>query len=301
MLKAFLGKRGRAAAEPAEKPPVRSIEPDHLKTLIEFFPIGKKLRYYPEFKKEIVFDTLMVAYAVNGEFVYSSESVERDANGYPLAFRTGEDGMRTPVSQLRLFQIVVPDTSDLERQLDYHRRAELGRGKQFNKGNYISLISNSGARGMATVDTEVAKPLLLNSGPYAHTRMILLTPEFSSLNVSDQRRKPRTNTCAPVVLCLPGGGLSGPCVIADISDDAVRVRVRDREVPLPPMAAGAEVTLDVDLGDAGRRYLLAGRVLRRASDACVIHLEGLFEGGRFKKFGPLDLLEIKAGLLNYGN
>lgn len=206
MLKAFLGKRGGAAAEPAEKPPVRSIDPDHLKTLIEFFPIGKKLRYYPEFKKEIVFDTLMVAYAVNGEFVYSSESVERDANGYPLAFRTGEDGMRTPVSQLRLFQVVVPDTSDLERQLDYHRRAELGRGKQFNKGNYISLISNSGVRGMATVDTEVAKPLLLSSGPYAHTRMILLTPEFSSLSVSDQRRKPRTNTCAPVVLCLPGGG-----------------------------------------------------------------------------------------------
>jgi len=301
VLKGFLGKRGGVAAEPTEKPLVRSIDPDHLKTLIEFFPIGKKLRYYPEFKKEIVFDTLMVAYAVNGEFVYSSDGVERDPNGYPVAFRAGEDGVRVPVAQLRLFQIVVPDTSALEQQLDYQRRAELGRGKQFNKGNYISLISNSGARGMSTVDTEVAKPLLLASGPYAHTRMVLLTPEFSSLTVSDQRRKPRTNTCAPVVLCLPGGGLSGPCVIADISDDAVRVRVRDRETPLPPMSAGAEVTLDVDLGDSGRRYLLAGRVVRRASDACVIHLEGLFEGGRFKKFGPLDLLELKAGLLNYGN
>ncbi len=299
MLKAFLGKRGGSPAQSAETPGRRSINPERLKTLVEFFPIGKKLRYYPEFKKDIVFDTLMVGYAVNGELLYSSDAVERDPNGHVTAFRIGEDGARIRAADVYLFQVLVPDTSDLERQLDYARRAEIGRGKQFNKGNYITLMSNAAMRGLSTVDTEVAKPLVLVSGPYAHTKMILLTPELDTLVVTDQRRKPRAKTCAPVVLCLPGGGLSGPCVIADISDDSVRVRVRDRETPLPPMAAGAEVTLDIDLGDSGARYLLKGRVLRRASDACVIHLEGMFEGGRLKNFGPLDLLELKAGLLNY--
>ena len=54
---------------PAETTGRRSVDPERLKTLIEFFPVGKKLRYYPEFKKDIVFDTLMVGYAVNGELL----------------------------------------------------------------------------------------------------------------------------------------------------------------------------------------------------------------------------------------
>lgn len=300
VLKAFLARRG-SPENSAEAVVRRNVDPERLKTLVEFFQIGRKLRYIPEFKKDIVFDTLMVGYAVNGEFLYSSEAVERDPNGYVTAFRVGEDGARIRIADVQLFQLLVPDTSELERQLDYFRRAELGRGKQFNKGNYISLISNAGARGLSTLDTEVAKQVVLVNGPYAHTRMVLLTPELNTLTVSDQRKKARAKTCAPVVLCLPGGGLSGPCVIADMSDDSVRVRVRDRETPLPPMAAGAEITLDIDLGDAGRRYLLKGRVLRRASDACVIHLEGMLESGRLRNFGPLDLLELKAGLINYGS
>jgi hypothetical protein len=302
VLKAFLGKRGgEPTASPAGDAQRQGVDVERLKTVIDFFPIGRKLRYYPEFKREIVFDTLIVAYGVNGEFVYSSDAVERDGNGFPAAFRVGDDGSRIALASLRQFQFLIPDTSELERQLDYFRRAEIGRGKQFNKGNYITLMSNAAARGVSTVDTEVAKQVVLTSGPYAHTRMILVTPELGTVEVTDQRKKPRAKTCAPVVLCLPGGGLSGPCVIADISDDSVRVRVRDRETPLPPMAAGAEVTLDIDLGDSGGRHLLKGRVLRRASDACVIHLEGLFESGRLKPFGPLDLLELKAGLINYAN
>lgn len=300
MLKGFLGKRGGNDVAPVATGAVAGVDPERLKTLVDFFAIGRKLRYYPEFKKEIVLDTLVVGYCVNGEFLYSGDTIEY-ANGLPVAFRVGDGGLRVRVSELRLFQMLVPDTSALEMQLDYFRRAELGRGKQFNKGNYISLISNAATRGLATLDTEVAKQVVMASGPYAHTKMVLLTPELNTLVVTDQRKKPRAKTAAPVVLCLPGGTLSGPCVVADISDDSVRVRGRDRETPLPPMAAGAEVTLDIDLGDSGRRYLLKGRVLRRASDACVIHLEGLFEGGRVRNFSQLDLLELKAGLLNYGS
>ena len=55
-----------------------------IRTLIEFFPIGKKLRYYPEFKQDIVFDTLILAYCVNGHYVYSSDSIDRDAEGFGI-------------------------------------------------------------------------------------------------------------------------------------------------------------------------------------------------------------------------
>ena len=57
-----------------------------IRTLLEFFPIGKKLRYYPEFKQDIVFDTLILAYCVNGNYVYSSDAIDRDAEGNPTVF-----------------------------------------------------------------------------------------------------------------------------------------------------------------------------------------------------------------------
>ena len=271
-----------------------------IRTLIEFFPIGKKLRYYPEFKQDIVFDTLILAYCVNGSYVYSSDSIDRDAEGNPTFFRVGENELRLSVSALKLFQLLVPDTSHLEMKLDYQRRALIGRGRQFNKGNYISLISNAGGKGVSTLDTEVAQQIEMPDGPYARTNMILLTPELTSLSVTDQRRRSRTKINAPVTLSLPEDKFSGPCTIVDISDGEVRIRVRERGTTMPAMQAGEIVFIETELGAAERRYLIKGSVIRRSTETCVIHLEGQFNEGRFSNFSPLDLLELKSGLLNFG-
>jgi hypothetical protein len=270
-----------------------------LKTLIDFFPIGKKLSYCPEFKQEIVFDTLVVAYCVNGSFVYSGESIDRDSEGYPTVFRAGETGERIPVSRLKLLQLLVPETTDHEMKLDYQRRALIGRGRQFIKGNSISLISKAGTRGISTIDTEVAKQFVLKEGPYANTKMILLTPELHTLAVTDQRKKARAKTSVPVRVSL-GGNLAGSYTIADVSDGAVRLRVRDRDTTMPAMNRGDEVILDIDLGESERHYTIKGSVFRRSAETCIIQLEGLLDDGRLSSFSPLDLLELKAGLLNYG-
>jgi hypothetical protein len=304
LIKTFLG--NSLGFEGDKEPPSESstqtrIEPDQIKTLIEFFPIGKKLSYYPEFQKEIVFTTFIVAYCVNGRFVYSGEAIDHDSQGHPIAFRAGENEERTLVPDLKLFQLLVPDTSDLEMKLDYQRRALIGRGRQFNKGNSISLISNAGTKGVSTVDTVVAKQIVLPDGPYAQTKMILLTPELHTLVVTDQRKKGRAKIGAPVVVSLPEGALSGPCTIVDISESSVRIRVRDRDTTMPVMRQGGEVVLDVDLGEEKRRYVIKGSVIRCSTETCVIKLEGLFKDGRLRNFDPLDLLELKAGLLNYGS
>lgn len=303
MLKTLFGKSlgssGDKGSSSAVAAPTR-VELDRIKTLIEFFPIGKKLRYYPEFKQDIVFDTLVVAYCVNGDFIYSGDAIDHDAEGFPSAFRFGEDNKRMPVSALKVFQLLVPDTSDLEMKLDYQRRALIGRGKQFNKGNYISLISNAGGRGVSTVDTEVAKKVVLPDGPYAHSTMVLLTPELRTLVVTDQRRKSRTKISAPVIVSMPSGGFYGPCTIIDISDSGVRIRVRDRGTTFPSMQRGDDVIIEVDLGEAEKHYSIKGSIIRSASETCVVQLSGQFRDGRFSVFSPLDLLELKAGLISHG-
>jgi hypothetical protein len=302
VLKTIFGKsRGSGIAkEPSTGGPALDLA--RMKTLVEFFPIGKKLRYYPEFKQEVVFDTLVVGYCVNGHFVYSGDAVERDAEGHPVAFRAAENEntVRIAASALKLFQLLVPDTSHLEMKLDYHRRALIGRGKQFNKGNYISLISNSGVRGVSTVDTEVAKQVILPDGPYANMAMVLLTPELHTLTVTDQRRKSRTKLCVPVVVSLPEGQFTGACTIVDISEGEMRIRMRDREATMPAMRRGDAIFVQIELDDAERRYLIKGSVIRRSPETCVFHLDGQITGGRLVAFSPLDLLELKSGLLNYG-
>ena len=302
MLKKLLGKAfGEARHTGSLSVPGSATPPDQAQVaaLVAFFPIGKKLRYYPEFKQEIILDTVVVAYCVNGHYVYTSEAIECDEDGRPQSFLILETGVRIALSEVRLFQLLVPNTSHLESKLDYHRRAQIGRGKQFNKGNYISLISNAGVRGVSTVDTEVATQVILPDGPYAKTAMVLLTPELQTLKIADQRRTSRARLSVPVVLHIPNDQQPRGCTLVDMSDADVRLRVREAGAVMPPLKRGDGVVLECNLGISERHCTIKGAVIRRTAEMCVLRLEGQITDGRYQAFNPLDLIELKAGLINY--
>jgi hypothetical protein len=150
------------------------------------------------------------------------------------------------------------------------------------------------------VDTEVVKQVNLADGPYAQTTMILLTPDLGTLSVTDQRKKARTKISAPVTLSLLDGKFSGQCMIVDISEGELRLRMRERGATMPLMQRGEEVVIETELGEAERSYLIKGSVFRRSAETCVIQMEGQFRDGKLNNFSSLDLLELKAGLINYG-
>jgi hypothetical protein len=277
----------------------QKIDVNRIKVLIEFFPVGKKLRYYPEFNQDIVFDTIVVAYSVNGHHIYSMDSIEMDRDGFPSVFRAEEGKYRLPVDGLKIFQLLLPDTSDMEMKLDYVRRAQLSRNGQFGVGNSISLISKAGTKGVSTIDTEVAKQVILRDGPYAHMNLVLLTPDFDTLQVSDQRDMPRTKTNVSATMLLPAENYTGQCVVVDISDTKMRICLDEHE-PAPVIQKGDVIIIDLRLSEAERHYAVNGSVIRFSAGTCVIALDGLIQEGRPVPFAPLDLLEFKAGLLNYG-
>jgi hypothetical protein len=292
MLKGFFGKSS------GDAPRGQEIDLARIRTLIEFFPIGKKLRYFPEFHEDIILDTLVVAYCANGHFLYSMESIGMDRHGMPNLFRVDEEKFRLPAAGLKNFQLLVPDTSYLEKKLDYTRRARIGHNGQFAAGNNISLISNAGMRGVSTIDTEVAKQVQLPGGPYAHTDMILLTPDLATLSVTDQRQKPRARTNVPVTVTLPTDDvLQG--TLLDISDARVRLRLNVRG-PMPSMRKDDPLKIEIDLGKTERHYPLKGSIVRGSAGTCVVTLVGQIVAGRLAPLSDLDLLELKAGLLNYG-
>jgi len=303
MLEMILGKSreysDRAWREQQEIASHRANILDWLKPLIDFFPIGKKLRYYPEYKREVIFDTIVLGYGVNGELVYSVDSIERDSAGNPTSFRIVRNDKRIDIGDIETFQLLVPDTSHLELKLDYERRALIGRGRQFIVGNCISLTSSATGHGAASMDTDVAKHLILDDGPYAQTQLILLTPQLESLIVKDQRKKGRAKINVPVVLSPMEESQSGQGTIVDISEGAVRIRLRDASQSMPGIVDNAQLVLVINLAEAERQYTIKASVLRRSPETCVVRLDTLLQGGVFVPFNPLNHMELKSELLNY--
>ena len=105
----------------------QALDGDRMRMLGEHFPIGRKIRYFPEFQRDIVFHTIIIAWRVNDHYIYSREAIQTDGDGTPLAFLVGEKKTRLALDKVRRLQLMVPDTTDMERSLDYIRRASLGR------------------------------------------------------------------------------------------------------------------------------------------------------------------------------
>lgn len=273
-----------------------SFDRAKLKMLAEHFPIGKKVRYYPEFHRNIVFHTIIIAYRVNDQFLYSRDAVVADSDGVPTGFRL--DGNKVlPVEKLAKFQLLVPDTTEMERTLDYFTRAEIGRAGQFRQGNTITLVAEIAARGIPTVDTEVDRRQIMNSGPYEANSMVLITPDFGSLVLADQRRKQRVQTDIVADLYLETDA-HFRCVLGDFSESSLRLRTIDSGYTMPATEAGDKVIIVFSFGDVATSYRIKGQVFRPGTDSCVIQMEELYKDGEFAKIKMMDIMEIKTGLLN---
>ena len=276
----------------------QAIDGERLKMLAEHFSIGRKIRYFPEFQRDIVFHTIIIAWRVNDHYVYAREAIEKDDEGTPTAFLVGEKKTRLPLGKVKRLQLMVPDTTDMERSLDYVRRASLGRNGQFVRGNAITLISDTCQRGIPSVDTQVVSRIRMKDGPYADNQMVLIRPELDTLTIADQRQKARVASHVPVSLYLKDDAPPVGCILGDFSDVSLRLLVAPDQKALPPMKVNDKVVVILNLGDAASIYRIRGSVFRTAADSCVIRLKQLYKDGDFSPIKTMDVLEIKTGLLN---
>lgn len=274
-----------------------ALDGNRMKMLGEHFPIGRKIRYFPEFQRDIVFHTIIIAWRVNDHYIYSREAIQTDGDGTPLAFLIGEKKTRLALGKVRRLQLMVPDTTDMERSLDYIRRATLGRNGQFVRGNAITLIADTCRNGIPSVDTLVDNRLRMKDGPYADNQMILLRPDLDTLQIADQRQKARVQSHVPVNLYLKEDAPPVGCILGDFSDVSLRLAVAPGQA-MPPMKVNDKVIVVINLGDAASTYRIKGSVFRAAVDACVIRLKQLYKDGDFSAIKTMDVLEIKTGLLN---
>ncbi|MBI3773432.1 MAG: PilZ domain-containing protein [Gammaproteobacteria bacterium] len=298
MFDFFKKKPVAGGKEAAGKP---EIQPGALCRLMRLFPIGTKVRFYPEYRKEIMLDSVIIGYVINSELVYSVQGLVCDKDSGPMAF--SDQTKLHSYSRIQSFRIVVPATNQSEAKLDYNRREELHKIGGLTPGNTITLISERQGQHVPVLETTVQKRALLNQGYYAGVTVAMLDVNIGTLKLTDQRAHVRLQTNMPVSVQYYDGPNSNlvNCTMLDFSECSLRLKFGG-DFPAESMPhADDDLILSFHLPDRAGNLSLVGHVFRIEGDAVVVMLKGsLGNNQAVAPLSPIDILEIKANLLQNG-
>lgn len=288
-IQSLFGRRGES---PAPAPP---IAPERLIELMRCFPIGGRIRYYPEHRKDIVLESIIIAYGIDSHLVYSQHDIHLDADNGTLVFLIDDNWKDRTVREVYRFCALIPYAGAMEGDLDYDRRAALDAGGFLQRGERLTLMSLSNTRGVPHVNTQVRKRVLLKEGYYANHAVVVLEMEHDTLNHVDQRQQMRVRTCIPVSVQSAEGAPAQPGTLVDFTESALKIKLGDG-IELQERK-GLIVTIHVP--ERHRTFVLAGKVLRRDAECVVLALTAQLKDNRFRDVEVLDALDLKATLLQH--
>lgn len=295
LLKNFLA-MGRKPVNPAESESA-GVDCQTIHNLMRYFPIGSHLHYYPEYRKDIMMDTVLVAYSINGELVYSTKDVIFN-NGI-LVFN--DRGSRKSYQDIASFYFVVPVVKDEENKLDYGKREELARLGGMSRGNVLSLIAKKDGSQVPVMEAEVHKRAILRDGLYANQSVALLDIDAGSLALTDQRSHLRLQTNVPVALLIPSDGEQQlfNCRMKDFSDCSLRVDVDADVIGEHMPTEGDNLIVNLRLPNRSDMISIAVNVYRVVDNSMVLMFTGRVDHGRMQPLSQIDILNVKANLLQH--
>ncbi|MFC1750618.1 hypothetical protein ACFL2V_17635 [Pseudomonadota bacterium] len=294
-LKKSLGLGQRAEA--ANHPQKQGIDCQAIYDLMRYFPIGTKVHYYPEYHKDIMMDTVLVAYWINGELVYSTQEVT--FNNDILVFN--DRGSRKSYKDILSFHFVVPIVTDEESKLDYGKREELSRVGGMARGNILTLIAEKNAGQVPVLEAEVNKRAMLRDGLYANQHVALLDVDVNSLALTDQRSHLRLQTNVPVSLQIPSRGQAQlfSCRMKDFSDCSLRIEIDPDVIGEYMPEEGDSLIVSFRLPNCPDMIAITVNVFRVTGNSLVMAFTGRVDQGRTHPLSQIDILNVKANLLQH--
>lgn len=269
--------------------------------LMRHFPVGTKVRYYPEYCKELLLDSVVIAYAINDQIVYSAVNLSCDESSATLEF--DDQGQHYSFKTVTAFKIILPVFSQSEAKLDYAKREELLRIGGLVKDNTITLMARHQNGQVPVLETTVEKRVILQEGFYAGQMAAFLDVDAESLMLSDQRAHLRLKTRLPATLQIGGPSETALVngIMADFCDRSLRLVVDDEfdDETLPIEKDG--VVVSFNMPGQSEQVSLVGEVYRVESRALVVMLSGFVEKGRIVALGQIEILKIKANLLQHSS
>lgn len=296
---------GGVGAPDAEEVSGRRITPAQVGEFLRLFPIGTRLRYYPEYQKNSHFDSVILAYRLDGALVYSSHALRLSEAGGRPELHLGTQGAKQRITELGRFHFVVPHSARTE--LDYsagvtgasdERLAERP-ANDFLRGNTITLLSKGANGKVPQIDTTVTRVAVLPDGFYANRRVAFLEPSPETLTLRDQREFPRIYTAVPASLAEAPETDAHACTIRDFSERFLRVDLAAGDPFWEGLADGKRIFVTVGLPHQSRVLVLRAAVHRRDGDHAVLALTGILKDRRFETLDLIDELDLKTSLLHH--
>ncbi|MBL1261571.1 MAG: PilZ domain-containing protein [Thiotrichaceae bacterium] len=277
-----------------EKPSLKvSLDGDGLARLLPYFPIGNKLRYFPEFKQELTLNTAIIAYAINNELVYSNDDISwQEENG---AFQLYLLGKR--LKKIKSFCFIMPTVGRGEEELDYARKARLGKDGGFIKGNNITLNGEQSDGRLPLLDATVRKQLILKEGHFVGHKVAILDIDPRAFKLIEQRRHVRLRTDIVGEIQTKLGQVPQRCTMVDFSDRAARIIYDGEDSGRSSYREGSVITLSFELPKSTESRVIRGKVIRQHDATVVMTLDNIMREKDFEKVELFDIMEIKANLL----
>lgn len=299
MLRIFGKNNGTTTKTTSESAVVeKRLDITKINEIVQCFPIGKKIRYFPEFQTQLTLDSIIIAYSINNELIYSQKDLVYDTVSDKDVFFIRKNGSEHHIKHITSFSIIIPDDTEENLKLDYSRKAEIGR-TAFRRGNNITLIACNMDRGIPQVDTTVNKTAVLKNGYYANNKVVYLEALLNSLVYIDQRQHYRFRTWIPAILSLAGNNNSARCHLFDFSDECAQIRFDEGNTLPGNITDDTEAVITFQLDDTSPSITIKGSVLRKSHDAIVITLDQILKDERFTNLDMIDLLAIKSSLLQH--
>lgn len=278
----------------------RPVSLSKLIELIRYFPLGEKLRYYPEYQKESALETIILGYSINEQFIFSPLGIRHQQDGDQISLHVLQDGEDRQVKKVESFSLLIPFNREDDTKRDYQRRAELGPRGPFRRHNIITLRACSRGGILSHMDTVVRKVLPVKEGIYAGHDVVILDVMPESLTLTDQRQHYRLKTNLPVSLSLREGG-TYTCTLMDFSEESVQLQFDRLHEELEGLSEYRRLTLKLDVTNGGQSkvFALDGAMYRKTDDRLVMKLQGIYKDGNLVNLGLVDILDIKASLLQH--
>lgn len=275
------------------------VDPAQLVELMQCFPIGGKVRYYPEDEADLALDTIVIAYGINDHLVYTQNDIRCEMDDQDAVFLIDDNWRDLVVRKVHSFCLLIPYILDDRNDLSYPRKVELLNETRFARGRDLTLISLRGDKGVPHLRSYVRKRLIMKDGYYANHPVVVLETQPASLSLVDQRQERRLHTAVSVTLQVIGGEESCSCTLVDFSESFARVRGDVDGTIFQLFYVGQTLGMIIDVGRHTRPLHIEGKIIRRDDEYLVLEFINIERKGRMVPFTMMDVFEFKATLLQH--
>jgi len=265
-----------------------------LQGLLESFSIGTRIAYYPDFENNLQLEGLIIGVSIDDELIFRQDAFE--FSGASTAKPNNEFSGLIDLKYARRICFLVPTDQQAVLRLDHDKRAKLGKGHLFRKGNQLTLLSFNTHNQNRQVQTQVFKREQLKSGLHAGHEVALLEVQLESVEIFDPRSEVRVETQLPATISRNGTDEVIPATILDISEAFLRLQLEPIETPWPQFTHRHYAIISLKPDDTKPMMRLKCHLSLERGSSRIFEINSVIRNGVEHPYSTVDGIQLKIAL-----